>query len=140
MRPTQSLVDDLARALRGGAQLSLAVLFGSGARGELREDSDVDVAILPLDELLPLSVELALQATLARAARRDVDVVRLDRASTLVKWQVARHGVPLLQSGPFAFARFVAHATSEYLELAPALAWAGERFRQQLTQRAREGA
>jgi predicted nucleotidyltransferase len=44
------------------------------ARARNRPDSDV--AILPLDPLLPLSDELALQAQLSSVAQREVDLVR----------------------------------------------------------------
>ena len=56
--------------------LRLALLFGSAARGELRPDSDLDVAVLgqgPLD----LAQKRELIAGLARASGRAVDVVDL---------------------------------------------------------------
>ncbi len=108
------------------------MLFGSAAQGALRTDSDVDVAILPSDPDLPLAAELSLQAELSRAAGRDVDLVRLDRASTVVKWQVAKHGVPLLVTDPAALAHFLAASAAEYLDFAPAMRKAQEVFRQRL--------
>jgi predicted nucleotidyltransferase len=122
----------LVAALRAGPPLRLAMLFGSAAAGALRPDSDVDVAILPADPDLSLADELDLQARLARACAREVDLCRLDRASTLVRWQVASHGRALLASSPFEAPRFVAAAASEYLDFAPSFTRAAERFRLRL--------
>jgi len=112
--------------------LRLAMMFGSTARGAGRLDSDVDIAIVPMDPELELGPELDLQANLARACGRPVDLVRLDRASCLLRWQVARDGRVLWQAGPFEAARFVAGAASDYLDFQPSLALAAERFQQRL--------
>jgi predicted nucleotidyltransferase len=110
----------LKTVLAAGPRLRLAMLFGSAAKGTMRPDSDVDVAILPEDPDLPLRAELGLQVALTEAAGREVDLARLDRASTLLKWQVARHGTLL----------FASDRTS--LDFAPAFARAAERFRRRL--------
>jgi predicted nucleotidyltransferase len=125
-------LDDLRTVLLAGPPLRLAVLFGSAAAQALRSDSDLDIAILPEDLNLSLGAELRLQAALARSCGRDVDLVRLDRAPTLVLWEVARYGVPLIEAGPFEFARFRARAASEYLDFAPALERAAALFRRRL--------
>ncbi len=122
----------LADALARGPALRLAVLFGSAASGRLRADSDVDVAILPRDPDLPLRTELELQTALTRACGREVDLVRLDHATTLLLWEVARTGRPLLEVEPKEFARFRARAAAEWADFAPAYARAGEVFRQRL--------
>jgi predicted nucleotidyltransferase len=108
------------------------MLFGSAAKGNLCADSDVDVAILPAEHDIALSDELALQAELTRVCERDVDLIRLDLAPTLVKWQVVRDGQVLLEQAPFAAARFIAITTAEYLDFAPALDRATEIFRRRL--------
>jgi predicted nucleotidyltransferase len=125
-------IEPLLAALRAGPPLRLAMLFGSAVSGPFRPDCDVDVAIIPAAPDLALADELDLQASLARACGREVDLVRLDRASTLVRWQVARHGKILLQSSMFEATRFVAEAASEYLDFEPAFTRAAERFRQRL--------
>lgn len=112
-------------------RVALAYLFGSGARGMLRPDSDLDVAFVPTRPL-SLGEELALQGELARRTGRDVDLVRLDHADPLVRWQVARDGV-LLRSEPSTEAvRFRARAALEHAELAPLLEDASRRFRRHL--------
>jgi predicted nucleotidyltransferase len=114
-----------------GAPLRLAILFGSAARGRLRRDSDVDVAILPTGEM-SLADELDLQAALERAVGRTVDLVRLDRADPIVRYEVARHGSVLVADPPHEAPRFLAAAGIEHADLAPLIADAAERFRRRL--------
>ncbi|HEY3819356.1 MAG TPA: nucleotidyltransferase domain-containing protein [Polyangiaceae bacterium] len=114
------------------APLRLAVLFGSGARDALRADSDLDVGFLPRDPAIALAAELSLQAALERAAGRTVDLVRLDRASTLLRWRAAREGVLLVADSPREFPRFVARAGIEHGDFAPLYARTAERFRRRL--------
>jgi predicted nucleotidyltransferase len=125
-------VSELVRALRSGPPLRLAVLFGSAARGALRPESDVDIGVIPIDPELPLSDELALERRLEEACGRQVDVVRLDRASTFLLGEVARDGQPLLEITDGEFARFRARALGEWLDFAPAFERTAERFRQRL--------
>jgi len=127
--------DELKRRLRtpfvaGG--LRLAVLFGSAAHGKTHVMSDIDIGFVPLKADLSLDAELALQVELTRAMGRDVDLIRLDRAPTLVRWEALRGGIVLFESGPFEFARARAIAASEYFDFAPALEVAAARFRRRI--------
>jgi predicted nucleotidyltransferase len=133
--PTDVPLDRLAAVLSAGPPLCFAMLFGSAAKGLLRADSDVDVAIYPRDPSLSLADELALQTELTRVCGREVDLVRLDRAPTLVCWQVVRHGRLLVEPVPFSVARFTARAVGDYLDFAPALHAAAETFRRRLVSR-----
>jgi predicted nucleotidyltransferase len=123
----------------GDSGLRLAVLFGSGARDHLREGSDLDVAIAPLDPAMTLTEELALQAALEQAAGRTVDLIRLDRASTLLRWRVAREGIPLFAVTPRDWPRFVAQAGIEHGDFAPLYARTAERLRRRIASGERGG-
>lgn len=127
-----ALQERLGAVIRDGPPLRLAVLFGSAATDRLHAKSDVDIGIIPYDPELPLSAELMLQARLEAVCRRSVDLVRLDRASTLLKWEAARSGVAIVAEGPRTVSRFVAEAALEHADLMTLLAPAAERFRQRL--------
>jgi predicted nucleotidyltransferase len=123
------LLAQLESALRAGPPLRLALLFGSVARGTQRADSDVDVAILPAAPELSLPAELDLEVRLGAAIGAKVDLVRLDRATTLLRWQVARDGVPILAASSKELTRFRARAAIEHAELRLVRDPAAERFR-----------
>jgi predicted nucleotidyltransferase len=129
------IVEKIRRVLDRGPALRLAMLFGSAARGRLSPGSDLDLAILPRDPLLPLAAELDLQARLERVCCRQVDLVRLDHASTLLRWQVARDGKVLLADPPHERCRFLARAAGEHADFAPAVAVVARKFRRHLMQK-----
>jgi predicted nucleotidyltransferase len=107
--------------LMAGAGVDLAVLFGSAAKGKLRPNSDIDIGILPSsDGALGFEDELALGAELERILGREVDLVRLDTASTVLRFE-ASQGRRLYESRQGAFADFVARALVEYEDLRPIL-------------------
>src|SRR5258706_14841828 len=68
-------------------------LFGSCARGEARQHSDIDVAILPRDEL-PSGFFGELDADIEESTiPYDVDLVDLRRADAALVDEVRREGV-----------------------------------------------
>jgi len=68
-------------------------LFGSCARGAPRQHSDIDVAILPRDEL-PLGLFAELEADIEESTiPYDVDLVDLRRADPALIAEVRREGV-----------------------------------------------
>jgi predicted nucleotidyltransferase len=115
-------------AIANGPRAHFVALFGSAAKGVMRSDSDVDIAWLPIDRDLPLASELDFQSALTLAAGRDVDLVRLDHASTLLRNEVARSGIQLAGERA-AFVRFRAEAIADFLDFEPALRDATERYR-----------
>ena len=134
--------DDLVAVLRpllAGDGLKLAALFGSAARDALRPDSDVDIGIVPTDPAMSLRDELRLQAALERATGRTVDLVRLDRASILLRWRAAREGVVLVADPPRDWPRFLARAALEHADFQPLYARAAERFRRRVASGVKSG-
>jgi predicted nucleotidyltransferase len=68
-------------------------LFGSCARGEPRQHSDIDVAILPRDEL-PLGFFGELQADIEESTiPYDVDIVDMRQAEPALVDEIRREGV-----------------------------------------------
>jgi predicted nucleotidyltransferase len=129
-----ALIDGMREVLATGPPLRLAILFGSAARGRMHADSDVDVGIGPVDAGLSLAAELDLQARLEAACGRPVDLVRLDRASTLLRWEAARTAVLITASAAHELPRFLASAALEHADLMTTLGGAAERFRLRLAQ------
>lgn len=78
---------DLIRELRSRGAV-LIVLFGSLARGEVDEASDVDVAV----EGLPLEAFFDAMSSCWTAMRRPVDLVRLEEAAVPLKQRILNDG------------------------------------------------
>lgn len=70
------------------------ILFGSFAKGKMRPDSDVDIGFL-CDQLTePYSLFLVAQE-LADLLNREVDLIDLQTASTVMQAQIITTGVPI---------------------------------------------
>jgi predicted nucleotidyltransferase len=132
--------DRIRQVLLEGPPLQLAILFGSRARESARPDSDLDIAILPVDSELSLRDEGLLVANLERAAGASVDLVRLDRAAPSLRWRIARDGVVLLSEPPHVAPRFLARAGIEHDELRELEIAAMRRYRARLAASAPDAA
>jgi len=105
-------------ALRRCNAVQAAYLLGSAATDRLREDSDVDVAILPVRRT-GLSVEerLALTAELATIFGRPVDLGVLSTANVVYAKEAVTTGRLLCVQDRTETARFAMHALSMYASL-----------------------
>jgi predicted nucleotidyltransferase len=85
---TADILDTIKRAL---PDVRAIYLFGSRAEGEARSESDIDIAVLPRSPLSELERYDLAQALAARL-NRDVDLLDLESASTVVRMQVIARG------------------------------------------------
>lgn len=97
-------------------QVHTIILFGSAARGELRADSDVDIALLAQQKLDPYELFIA-SGELADFLGREVDLIDFSTSSSVFKAQILHHYELLLDNDPverqYAFMR----ALKEYAYL-----------------------
>jgi len=106
MTERDSILAAVRDVLRGNAQVEVAIVFGSVARGAERPDSDVDVAVLAsADEDLA-----ALSASISARVGREVDVVSLHDAAIPLIDAVLRDGHVVHEGKPHAGATWWSHA------------------------------
>ncbi len=115
--------------------LRLVVLFGSVARGRPLPWSDVDIGVVGAGFWpgLHLGVELA------RWFGREPHVVELDRAPELLRYEIARDGVPLFEATATTWPQFRAEAIVRYLDFKPTLDLCVAGARRRLLAEARGG-
>lgn len=114
------MLDAVREILERDPRIAFAMLFGSGARGELGPHSDWDVAVGLVPGASLDATELgALVARLEAAASRPVDVVLLDEAGPALAYRVFRDGRPLAVRDPQRLATRKAEAILEYLDFQP---------------------
>lgn len=109
--------DALRETLQAFPEISLAVLFGSTARGTAGSTSDVDLAVWLDTEAVNRLWDIDLAA--GAAMRRPVDLVDLRRAPPLLRLQIARHGIVLVEAEPGRWSRFKAQAMIDWWDWAP---------------------
>ncbi len=107
----------LVEAIRSEIPDVMAIyLFGSATAGELRSDSDIDLAVL-LANPLPAPHLWSLAQSLAVSAGRDVDLIDLRSASTVMRAQVISTGKRLYCANEPYCCEFEDRVYSEYAHL-----------------------
>lgn len=107
------VVDTILAALPAAAAI---YRFGSSAADAMRPDSDIDVAVLAARPLDPLH-RFELQERLAIALHRQVDLVDLRAASTVLASQVVTTGTLLHDGAPADRGAFEDLVFSSYARL-----------------------
>lgn len=109
-------LDRAAERLAHDPRVLAVWAFGSQAMGTAGPSSDVDVAVL-LDRTLDLTEELRLRSALVDALRRDdIDLVVLNQAPPLLRYEVLAHGSLLFARHPEPVQEFEERALREYLD------------------------
>lgn len=111
--------------------LRLAVVFGSFARGEARGRSDLDLGVLLANDADDL---WDVQVAVSSVVPRPVDLVDLRRAPPLLRFEIARDGVVLVEGREGEWRRFREQAMLDWWDWAPF----ARMFHQLAAQRLRE--
>ena len=94
-----------------------AVVCGSAATGRLGPHSDLDLALLFARETVPDAfATLEMRGELEQLARRDVDLIVLNRASTIIAFQAIKYGYVIACHDPDAYQRYVVRLITEYAD------------------------
>lgn len=105
-------ITDILSATRSAA----IYVFGSQGTPAARPDSDLDLAILPPRPLDPLE-RFRLSNALSEAAGRQVDLIDLTRASTVMAKEVIRTGTLIAESDPARRHEFEMRTLADYARL-----------------------
>jgi predicted nucleotidyltransferase len=121
----------LAAALRTREEVRFALLFGSAVRRGPDAAGDVDLAIGFRGS--PSWFERARLANEIEASLgRPVDLVDLDEASTLLRWEVAQTGHVVADADREALIAFLVRMPTEYESLRPFLSREADGLRDHL--------
>ncbi len=116
--PELQVVERIRKSLFGGdeSQLLAVYLYGSAARGALRRDSDVDLAFLGRHSPSATAV-LSVVAELEEILERDVDLVDMRKAPTVLRAQVVAKGRRIHTGDAVEADTFAMYALSDYATL-----------------------
>ncbi|MFN2341139.1 MAG: nucleotidyltransferase domain-containing protein [Halanaerobium sp.] len=93
-------------------------LFGSQARGQEKEDSDIDIAVLLENNYTEKSGEIKVQLyeELIKKGLDKIDLVILNKASALLKYEVVKENYLLYKKEDFDAASYQSLAIRKYLD------------------------
>jgi predicted nucleotidyltransferase len=100
MKPLQEISAIIKAICEKEPAIITAYLFGSVAQGRTKPSSDVDVAILLHNKLVDSFSLLSFISELEDVLECAVDVVILNTASELLKYEVRRSGKIIFDSSP----------------------------------------
>ena len=112
--------EKIIRFFEGRPEVVAVYLFGSRARGQARDGSDLDLAILvhPHMQVDELELKRELMIDLSRVLREDLHLVILNRAGELLMAQVFKYGKVLYNPKPGVLSRFRAVQFSKIADFA----------------------
>lgn len=116
---SSDLAGKICEVLEREFGIAAVYLFGSHAKVVAHPTSDIDVAVLYDPARVPdAQAVLALQEKLAAHLQVDrVDLVVLNRANPILKYQVFRYGRCLLNRNPRHQRAFLVRTMTEYADL-----------------------
>jgi uncharacterized protein len=124
--------------LQADVAIAAAILFGSAARGQLRTDSDLDLAVLYVNDSARQSAmenQLVELGSLGVAAGRDVHLIDLQSADSALRRSIFASGICLFDRSNGAMRQLEHHTVIEYVdwEYARRIVDAGQRQQLELS-------
>ena len=115
---SKEVLDRIADRLARETSVAAAYVLGSSVEGRVREDSDVDIAVLPVrGHTLTPKQRLGLAADLGELAGREADVGLLSTANLVYAKEAVSRGLLFFERDPSARARFAMLVLSMYASL-----------------------
>lgn len=97
MQIREDIIEALKKRLGERQDIAAAYLIGSAATGQLRPDSDIDVALLPFGEKsITLQDRLDLAAKLEPIIRRTVDIGVISPGNLIYASEAILNGIPIV--------------------------------------------
>ena len=96
--------------------ISLVFLFGSLVRDQMNSQSDVDVGIL-FDKVPDFYEINNIKGELSSLIKKEVDLAVLNEASPILRMQVLKNGVMILEKQKNAYSFFYSKTVQEYDDL-----------------------
>lgn len=131
----EQMIKSICNVLKNEMSPTLIYLFGSQATGNTHTDSDFDIAYLANNSISHYE-RFMLAQQLASTLNKDVDLIDLDKASTVFQAQVVGHGKVLYctdENGRLMFEMLTfkkyARLNEERKEILDAIAETGQVFR-----------
>ncbi|MGB9617156.1 MAG: type VII toxin-antitoxin system MntA family adenylyltransferase antitoxin [Desulfomonilaceae bacterium] len=125
-------LDLLEHVFRAYANIDAVYLFGSAARGRLRTDSDLDLAIVTRDPSL-CEKKIDILADLARAGFCRVDLVFLDVKDIVLRFEAVKHNKVIYKNNGVDPNDFFSKTLRMYSDFLPYLKVQREAFKRRLT-------
>lgn len=93
-----------------------AYIFGSYVKDKIRKDSDVDIAIY-LNDNMSTDTYLGIKMDLSESLKREVDLVILNDATPLLKYEIYKNNILLFTRNKTIESRYKVKTLFEYSDM-----------------------
>jgi predicted nucleotidyltransferase len=97
-------------------KIDFALIYGSFAKGNYNEESDIDIGIFINEDKQSEKTIIEIKDSLDDVSDRDVDLVVLNDADTIITMQILANGKLIYCRDKHQFNLFKARKISEYLD------------------------
>ena len=108
------------KQLRIKDDIEMVILFGSQARGDSNDNSDIDIAFKLDNKSINVINTLELRSDLisyfSSKLGKECDIVFINQAPSLLKYQIVKHGKPVYIADNFDYNSFFSLVIKEYFD------------------------
>jgi len=124
-------LDAIPQVFKKYPSVQAVYLFGSYASGQVRRESDLDLAIVPRDSSAKKQM-LDIMADLVRHVHDRVDLVFLDSKDVVLRFEAVRHNRLVYQTDEFDPGTYTSRIVREYWDFLPYLAVQRQAMKQRI--------
>jgi len=96
--------------------IRFAFIFGSFVSQQMTSSSDLDIALF-FKDIIDFKVINELREELTAALRKETDIVMLNTASPIIRMQVLKKGILIINNEPKSYNEFFVKTVNEYDDL-----------------------
>ena len=111
-----SITKKIISFLQPEKDVKFAFIFGSLASGHMTSSSDLDIAIL-FNHTPDFNTINELKDALVAALNKEIDLIPLNNASPILKMQILKKGVLIINNNNKAYDDFIIRTVNEYDDL-----------------------
>lgn len=114
----QLVIDQIIEIAKSYSFIEAVYLFGSQAKGEASVNSDIDIAVLLENDYTGSSgeIKIELYENLIKKGLDNIDLVILNQASALLKYEVVKENYLIYQKNDFDAASYQSLTIRKYLD------------------------
>lgn len=101
--------------------INMFIYFGSFQTEYFNPESDIDIAFLPSHPLESSEKNKLLEELIIYHRKSEIDLVDLQKADSVLKYEIATNGRALYEEKPGLFDRYTSFYIKQYYELKPVI-------------------
>lgn len=112
----EEIIENINNVIVGRYDVECTIVFGSYAKSTQTKESDIDIAIkikggISKEELHKLNIQLE------EVLKKDVDLIDLDNANSVLKYEIIYSGTPIYIKSQYYYDLYMIEVCNEFLDV-----------------------